>query len=47
MHNNLLNNMKSEIKLFVDDIKLFIRLLSKETRQMDINEFSYWKIFGN
>ena len=29
------------IKLFADDIKQLVRLLSKETSQMDLNKLSY------
>ena len=29
--NDLPNHIKSEIKLFVDDVKIFVTLLSKET----------------
>ena len=37
--NDLLDAIKSEIKLFV-------RLLSKETTQMDLNKLSYWEDIG-
>ena len=34
--------IRSEIKLFID-IKLLVRLSSKETAQMDMNKLSYWE----
>ena len=37
------NDIKPEIKLFADDVKLLVRLLSKETIQMDLNRLSYWE----
>ena len=40
---NSFNGIKSVIKLFADDVKLLIWLLSKETIEMDINELSYWE----
>ena len=34
--NNLLYDIKSEVKLFLNDVILFVRPLSKETTQIDI-----------
>ena len=41
--NDVPNDIKSEIKLFADDVKLLVRPLSKETSPIDLNELSYWK----
>ena len=41
--NDLPNDIKSKIRLFVDDIKLLVKPLSKEIIQMDINKLSYWE----
>ena len=41
--NDLPNGIKSEIEIFVDDIKLVVRPLSKETTQMDQKKLSYWE----
>ena len=38
-----INDLKSEIKLFADDVKLHVRPLSKETTQLDLNTFSFWE----
>ena len=35
------NDIKSEIKVFGDDIKRLVRPLSREITQMDLNKLSY------
>ena len=39
--NVLPNDIKSEIELFVDDVKLVLKQLLKETTQLDLNKLSY------
>ena len=39
--NELTNDIKSEIKLFALDVKLFVRALLKETTQMNVDKLSY------
>ena len=41
--NNIPDDIKSEIKLLADYVKQLVRLLSKDTTQMDLNKLSYWK----
>ena len=45
--NDLVNDIKSEIKLLADDVKLFIWPLSKEITQMDLNKLSFWEATKN
>ena len=45
--NDLPIDIKSEIKLCVDDIKLLGGSLSKETTQMNQIKFLYWEDIGN
>ena len=40
---DLSNDIKSEIQLFADDVKLLVRPLSKETTRMDQNYLLYWE----
>ena len=40
---DLTNDIKSEIKLFFDDVKLLVSPLSKETTQTDLNKLLYWE----
>ena len=35
-----INDIKSEIKIFADDVKLLVRPLSKETTQMKQNKLT-------
>ena len=38
------NDIKSEIRLYADDVKLLVRALSKETMQMDLKKkLLYWE----
>ena len=39
--NDFTNDIKSEIKLFADDVRLLVRLLSKEITQIDLNKLSF------
>ena len=41
--NDISDDIKSEIYLFTDDIKLLVRPLSKEIGQMILNKLSFWK----
>ena len=41
--NNLPNDIKTEIKIFADDVKLHVRPLSKETTLMDLNKLTHWE----
>ena len=41
--NDLLNDIKSLSKLVANDVTLLVKLLSKETTQMDLKKLSNWE----
>ena len=45
--NDLPNDLKSEIKLFSDEVKLLVRRLSWEIKQITLNKLSYWEDIWN
>ena len=41
--NDLPKDVKSEIEVFADNVKLLVRPLCKEITQTDLNKLSFWE----